>query len=180
MKTVYRDPSGLLFDGRALPGLVKANMISSNYDVDDDRFHGRWLTVTTAGVWQRWRNSSQGSRQHHKASHRTVGFGLRRPYSQWPTILVLNNCSSISFHVNKRGIGIEWACYEIRWSENRGTFELKGRCCGPTHLLVRYLDLNAYLSLAMEKGGTVCWQWVSWSAEMGREEVPSPTIDDAL
>jgi hypothetical protein len=40
MKTVYRDPIGRLFDGRALPGLAKAKMTSSNYDVDDDGFHG--------------------------------------------------------------------------------------------------------------------------------------------
>ena len=40
MKTVYRDPIGRLFDSRALPGLAKANMTSSNYDVDDDGFQG--------------------------------------------------------------------------------------------------------------------------------------------
>ena len=53
MKTVYRDPIGRLFDGRALPGLTKAKMTSSNYDVDDDGFHGGRPPVTTAGVWRR-------------------------------------------------------------------------------------------------------------------------------
>ena len=38
--TVYRDPSGCFFDGRALPVLEKANMTSSNLDADDDVFHG--------------------------------------------------------------------------------------------------------------------------------------------
>ena len=50
MTTVYRDLSGLLFDGRALPGLVKAKMTSSNYDVDDDGFYGGRPPVTTAGA----------------------------------------------------------------------------------------------------------------------------------
>ena len=52
-KTVYRDPIGLLFDSRALPGLAKAKMTSSNLNVDDDEFYSGRPPVTTAGVWQR-------------------------------------------------------------------------------------------------------------------------------
>ena len=35
-------------------------------------------------------------------------------------------------------------------------------------LLVRYLNFNACLSLNMDEGGNVYWQWVSWSVELGK------------
>ena len=52
-ETVYRYPSGYLFDGCALSGLVKAKMTLSNLDVDNDGFHGGRPPVTTAGVRRR-------------------------------------------------------------------------------------------------------------------------------
>ena len=71
MNTVYRDPSGRLFDGRALPGLVKAKTTSSNYDADNDGFHGGRPPVTTAGV-----HSATMTRHQPRSTTTTQSFTL--------------------------------------------------------------------------------------------------------